>query len=83
MTNIFEAVIIQEKKGGKQKMFRDFFETVSLNKSIKLNTKGPYNTIRAGSIAWYVVRVTQILLVFTAAVLPYLVALIVASCLGF
>lgn len=83
MTNIFFTVIIQEKKGGKQKMFKDLFKSVGWNEDIQLNTKSYYNVIKAGSIAWNVVRVAQVLVLFTAVMLPYLVAIIVASCLGF
>jgi hypothetical protein len=64
-------------------MFRELFESVDWNEDIQLNTKGYYNVIKAGSIAWNVVRVAQVLLLFTAIMLPYLVAIIISSCLGF
>ncbi len=54
-----------------------------LSEDIQLNTEGYYNTIKAGSIAWYVVRTAQILILFLTMMLPYLTAIIVAGCLGF
>lgn len=65
-------------------MFKDLFKNADwCYEDIQLGTKGYYNTIKAGSIAWYVVRVSQALLLFVAMVLPYLTAIITASCLGF
>lgn len=53
-----------------------------LSEDIQLNTEGYYNTIKAGSIAWYVIKVLQVLLLFVFAVTPYLVALLLADALG-
>lgn len=53
------------------------------NEDIYLNTQGYYNVIKTGSIAWYVVRTAQILILFLIMMLPYLTAIIVAGCLGF
>ena len=64
-------------------MKKHFKEFEWCAEDIQLSTKGYYNIIRTGSIAWYIVRTVQVLFLFLAAMMPYLTALVIAGCLGF
>lgn len=65
-------------------MLKKLFKDVEVyEEDIYLGNKGYYNTIKAGSIAWYIIKTIQVLILFIAVMLPYLMAIIIASCLGF
>ena len=38
--------------------------------------------IKADSIAWHVVKIAQVMLLFLAMAMPYLLAMVIAECLG-
>jgi hypothetical protein len=38
--------------------------------------------IKADSIAWHVVKIAQVMLLFLVMAMPYLLAMVIAECLG-
>lgn len=38
--------------------------------------------IKVGSVAWYVIKGSQVIMLFVAMAMPYLLAMAIADCLG-